>query len=113
LDGQPLASGSISFQPTAGGISAGAPIKEGQYAIDQSKGPSPGQHKVAIFSSKPTGREIPTSDGVTRIPEVVEVVPARYNLNTQLRAEVQSAATAELDFNLHSRAAGRRSVGRL
>jgi len=109
LDGQPLPSGSIAFEPIEGtqSPSAGAEIRDGSYAIDRDKGPTSGKFRVKINSQRKTGKKIaagsPAPPG-TLVDETVEAVPARYNKQSQLRAELK-AGSNPVHFELTSSAA--------
>src|SRR6187397_3012218 len=67
LDGQPLADGSIQFQPgeTGGGpqVSGGALIERGSYRIGRNEGLVPGPYKVMIFSHGDAQSEAPAEPG--------------------------------------------------
>src|SRR4051794_15882853 len=57
LDGRPLESASIAFDPEGGNAhptAAGAVINNGAYSIARSDGPTPGRYRVAIFESGPS-----------------------------------------------------------
>jgi hypothetical protein len=97
LQGQPLQSGTVSFFPADGqGPTAGAVITAGRYTAEVPPGPK----KVEIRSPKVVGQrklfdapDSPTSD----ITE--EQVPAKYNTQTTLTADIQDDRD-DLNFNL-------------
>jgi hypothetical protein len=107
LDGQALEAGSISFQPIEGtqGPSAGAVIAKGSFDIPRARGPMAGVYRVEIHAPRQTGKKIaagsPAPPG-TMVDEVVEAVPARYNIQSTLRSEV-TAGNNSLNYDLSSR----------
>lgn len=104
LDGRPLESGTISFAPLNAGPSTQGAIADGAYAIGRSTGPAAGTYRVEIHSMRPTGRRVPDNDnpGET-IEEVRNAIPDRYNVRSELRAEVKTGAGTPIDFALESR----------
>jgi hypothetical protein len=93
LDGKPLSNAFVQFVPSRGGRAAGGATDEtGHYELDysaQDKGALVGTAKVLISTGDPeSGRK--------------EMVPPRYNRNTDLTAEVGPGANV-LDFELQSR----------
>ena len=107
LDGAPLEAGSITFVPIEGtsSPSAGATLEKGAYTISTAQGPMPGAFRVEIKSPKKTGKKALAGSPAppnTWIEETIEAVPAMYNKESKLRAEVK-AGTNTLDFELKSR----------
>lgn len=106
LDGVPLRSGVVSFQPTASqGSQAGpgstGPIDErGHFvlvALDGTPGAVVGEHRVRIYSATPG--ESPRDDSDSSVA-MRERVPVRYNYESQLRFTVPSQGAANADFHL-------------
>ena len=87
LDGTPVEKGAITFIPVDGKTrTAGSEIKEGKYLARV----APGTMKVSISAPKVIGKkplyDVPNS----RERDVTEeVLPARYNEETELRLEVK------------------------
>jgi len=100
VDGEPLEYGAISFLPTAGtkGPTAGARITEGRYQLKESDGPVVGKNRVEVTGSRSTGKTTRISTG-QEIPEMVPVVPTKYNTNSELVRDVEQGKN-ELDFEL-------------
>lgn len=98
LAGQPLAQGTISFDPIGKGTSSGAQITNGEYSIPQASGLPPGQYIVRI-SSPIGGTEAPEvpgeSDQVAK-----EQIPSEYNSNSKLKVEVTPAGKNTFDFSI-------------
>src|SRR5262249_5814225 len=92
LNGQPLESGQITFIPDTGENVVGTAIKNGRYSLARSEGPSPGSHRVNIWSQAPTGKKVPSdpeTPGSELIDETREVLPARYNKKTELKKDIK------------------------
>jgi hypothetical protein len=97
FNGQPVSEGHIAFVPESGtGQGAGSNIVNGEYKLQTIAG----KYKVEINASKmmplPPGQT--GMDGATE--EVQSYIPARYNTQTELRAEVPAAG--KVDFELKS-----------
>ncbi|MEK6259271.1 MAG: carboxypeptidase regulatory-like domain-containing protein [Planctomycetota bacterium] len=94
LDGQPLADATVRFIPTAGGRTA--------FGRTDTKG-----HYTMLYSASASGAlvgsmrvEITTAD--PDAPTPTEKVPAKYNVSSELTAEVGSKSNV-LDFPLTSK----------
>jgi hypothetical protein len=102
LDGAPLDEAMISFVPTAGGQrqSAWTTIKSGEYTIAEKDGIGIGSFRVEIRALRPTG-EKPNPNEPTMVPSR-EIIPSRYNSNSELRAEIKPGANTA-DFAMKSK----------
>jgi hypothetical protein len=104
LDGQPLLGGSILFEPTTNdsGTAVGATIRDGAFAISRSQGPVPGRYRVRIYASSAT--QAPPAVGQTeRTPRpMVERLPARYNTQSELSADIIAGRANHHRFDLSS-----------
>jgi hypothetical protein len=118
LNGQPLASGQITFFPIEGvrGPAAGAEIRDGQFALEEATGPVVGKNRVEIRSVQKTGRMVPTpmaveGETVVKAGELVEeyadVIPKRYNTYSELSTMVREGEVNQLDFQLTTQPAAR------
>jgi hypothetical protein len=99
LDGAPVTAGNIVFLPQGEGPKAAAAIVEGNYTIPAEVGLKPGVYRVEVSWHKPTGRKMPSSDPGIMMDETKEAVPAKFNTDSTLSAEL-SAGQAEKDFAL-------------
>jgi hypothetical protein len=100
LDGAPVTNGSIVFLPVAAdGPKAAAAIEDGKYTIPAEEGLEPGVYRVEVSWHKPTGRKIPSADPGIMMDETKEAIPARFNTDSTLTAEL-SAGQAQKDFAL-------------
>lgn len=100
LDGQPVATGKILFVAAdQSSPSAEAQITSGQFEAMV----APGQKRIEIRSPKVTGKKkiYNTPDSPT-IDTVVELLPAKYNSNSELTMTVEGAEQ-EQNFDLKSK----------
>jgi hypothetical protein len=101
LDGKPLPGGTITFVPLVSGPAAHATITDGAYTVARAEGPAPGSYRVEISRSEPTGRQVPDYDypGKT-VAETRNVVPDRYNVNSELKVDIKDDEQQIFDFPL-------------
>ncbi|WP_435018194.1 hypothetical protein TA3x_000140 [Tundrisphaera sp. TA3] len=110
LDGQPLASGLITFEPTAGQpTQAGGMISAGEFSVPQDQGPVPGAYSVSIFAGSPdpglaaSAKDAgPPAVGGPR-SKLRDPIPERYNIRTKLAAEVKAGGPNRFPFALESK----------
>lgn len=102
LDGQPIEHGLITFTPKqAPEPVVTAVIADGQYRLDRDSGPTLGPQQVQIYARRPTGKKVKNPDDPKElVDEVREVVPARYNVNSELTAEVKAGGDNRFPFEL-------------
>lgn len=104
FDGQPVESGSISFEPADGqGPTAGGAIEGGRYAVS---GQSGGKKVVRIRATRKTGRQIETGPPAPpghMVDEVESYIPAKYNSQSTLTCEVAAGGASRHDFALTSK----------
>lgn len=99
LDGEPLPSGLIHFQPTETATSsAGTTIQNGRYEIPAAQGLKPGKYQVAIQAFKPTGRIIDDRQAGKR----PELTPIGFRESDHLSATVAAGGGNAFDFVLTS-----------
>jgi hypothetical protein len=102
--GQPIANGLISFMPRGTDASAGgSAIVNGKYTIPSSVGLLAGEYDVVVSvptatPAKAAGDDEAPGEGGER--ETGEALPARYNLMTELKAEVKAEDKNQFDFHL-------------
>lgn len=106
LDGQPLELGVITFQPEEGTASpsSGGDIVNGSYEVFRAGGPMAGTFRVEVNALRKTGRQIPAGSPAppgTMVDEYVEAIPAQYNRQTILRAEIRQGKNVH-DFAVTS-----------
>lgn len=93
LDGQPIASGTISFDSADGKAGAGA-VTAGAYTADVPAG----KKTVRINSQRDTGKKGMYGEAVTE-----EVIPKKYNSESKEMAEVKTSGENKFDFKLESK----------
>jgi hypothetical protein len=102
LDGKPLPSATVVFQPDASGpASYGLTDEQGRYSVMYDVGQSGavlGMHsvKISTYQEKDPDADPP-------IAAAPEVLPDRYNKTSELRAEVISSKVNEINFKLESK----------
>jgi hypothetical protein len=108
FDGEPVAEGSISFEPADGkGPSAGGSIQDGEYLVARLMS---GRKIVRIVGVRKTGKKVQRpmtgpggpSGGAT-IDEVESYIPAIYNTQSTLTCEVVGDGQNRIDFDLKPR----------
>ena len=93
--GQPVADGEIAFRSADGATASWAGrIVAGRYEIRSTVGPK----RVEIIAVRPKPGAKPKASGEGVINEMY--IPDRYNLESELRAEVTTAGPNEFDFTL-------------
>jgi hypothetical protein len=119
LDGRPVEKGTIQFMPldqANAATSTAAIITAGAYEVPTGQGLLPGPYQVTISSveeakgptAKPKVRRGPGYDpvggtGVEGAPPEAptrQLIPARYNANTTLKADVAKGGKNVFDFPL-------------
>jgi hypothetical protein len=111
LDGKPLAGATVTFSPVAkpgetnaGDGSAGKTDANGQYTLATTRGvpgAQVGKHRVSIHL---LGQQAGASDERRRGgPPVVNKVPARYNVDSQLTFDVTAPGPHTANFELTSK----------
>ena len=104
LAGKPLESGMIQFQPTSTNeTTAGVgTIALGRYRIAAIEGLVPGKYQVMITGAlgPPAESKAGVRDEALPRAPAKELIPTRYNSNTELRAEVTKDGTNQFDFDL-------------
>ena len=109
LDGQPLNDGSIMFMPAVGQTGAATPggssIRGGRFSIGVENGLIPGNYKVSINSpSRAADRAKPAAPASGKAAELPkELIPKKYNSNTELVAEVKKGGPNNFDYSLESK----------
>jgi hypothetical protein len=106
LDGQPLEEGSILFTPMEGtqGITTGGQIEKGRYQLANAIGPAVGWNRVEIQAMRKTGKMLqkPLGPPGEMVPERQSLVPARFNSESTLKAEIKTGDNV-IDFPLSAK----------
>lgn len=101
--GAPLPNGSIMFlEEGTGALVTGTTITDGKYAIPEAGGLLAGKYKVSVSYPDPKGAAPAPKEGEApgASREVKETLPAKYNRDTELRAEIKADGANELPFDL-------------
>ena len=100
VDGKPAEKGSISFAPVSGiGPTTGTEIKDGTYTAEAAIG----ECKVEVRVPKVVGKKKLYDTPDSPEQEIMdEVLPARFNEATELRAEIKKGVNAK-DFDLKTK----------
>ncbi len=99
LDGRPLDSAEVSFEPREGRASHALTDKDGHYQLRYTRdtmGALVGSHIVRIKSL--TELMGPNGQSIVR----PQIVPARYNTRSELHEEVKSGQQNAINFDLKS-----------
>ena len=104
LDAQPLDDASIQFSsvPGATASASGAVIVDGKYDIPAEHGLLPGTYDVRIFAPLPLKPDPNAPPGLYSFLPPEERVPAKYNIHTELKAEVARDSDNRFNFELES-----------
>ena len=102
LDGSPLPKGSISIRPQPGtrGPTAGGTITDGRFSILPEESLLPGSYRVEIRASRKTGKQKKDLTFGTMVDEIKQYLPAKYNTQSELKAEVKADGDNVLTYEL-------------
>jgi hypothetical protein len=105
LDGKTLDDGNIQFTPDGGdGLAVGSMVSNGRYNLPNPPGLPPGKYRVSIVASGSAAARpdrAPDVDiAIARTSGAPKPIPARYNAQTTLRAEVTAGGPNAFDFAL-------------
>lgn len=99
LGGEPIASGSIEFQPTgAGGTMSGAVITNGEYQIPLESGLPPGEYLVRISSADENAEPVEAPGESNKL--AVEKIPAEFNSESNVNRTVEAGKANVFDFEI-------------
>lgn len=101
LDGQPIASGNIRFDPADGHTAtADAAITDGKFSATV----PPGEKRISIRAPKVVGKKkaYETPDSPT-VDLTEEMIPKRYNAQTELKTTIKPGTQEMPAFDLKSK----------
>lgn len=103
--GEPLKSGTIQFAPMGSqpGVSSGGMIADGTFQVARVDGPIPGKYTVMIFAAGAPGTASAPGEGsepAAKVSTAVGLIPIKYNLKSELTAEVKSGGPNSYTFDL-------------
>lgn len=112
VDGTPLAHGVIRFVPeaTTDGPGVMAEIVDGKFSLEEDGGPVPGLHRVEIEATEHLSFDIDNEaeyaaavQKTGRSPVALNPVPANYNRNSTLTANIADTDEQVFPFDLKSK----------
>lgn len=104
LNGAPIQSGSIRFEPESGQTASGSTIAEGKYEIPADKGLMPGKYRVFINATEPDSDQRSVEDLMNNPgPPKKELIPAKYNKKSEVTIEVTKEGPNQFDFPIESK----------
>jgi hypothetical protein len=107
IAGTPLPEAAIQFTPTGETKATGvvAKVEEGKFAIPREEGLVPGTYMVSISHAEQ--QEVKSKKAAGPLPKNVklgkEQIPARYNTQSKLTAEIKKGGVSDLSFPLESK----------
>ncbi|QDS95345.1 hypothetical protein FF011L_41390 [Roseimaritima multifibrata] len=107
LGGTMLDRGTIEFHPLSTGTITGGTIRDGRFEIPATKGALPGKYEARVYSTDVDSApivpdDLPPGPESERRPLQPELIHKRYNLESELTAEIPEGGTSELVFELDS-----------
>jgi hypothetical protein len=103
VDGQPLEKGVITFYPNGPGTTVGGEINAGKFELAREQGATPGKYRVEISAYRATARTEFDVDLNAQVPVEVQILPAKYNVKSELEVEVTDGGSNEFEFQLNSK----------
>jgi hypothetical protein len=105
LDGQPLKQGTVSFMPEKGtkGPIAGGDVSEGKFLIAAKGGTFAGKFRVEITATRQAAYKVQSRMTGKMVPAVEQYLPACYNTDSKLQAEVRDSGDNHFTFALKSK----------
>jgi hypothetical protein len=106
VDSKPLKSGIVTFVPTDpnGPTQGNFTVVEGKFSVPKEQGLVPGKYEVKVSTSEAEEKkESETfSNNAPGMPPIVpkDAIPAMYNSNTKLTAEVKAGVPNDFQFPL-------------
>lgn len=94
--GRPVQAGAIRLFPGGAtpGHGAGAAVTDGRYRIEAGRGLVAGTYRIEMVGFEGTGKTVPAEDlqpgQPETVPETVQILPPRYNEESQLVVTVKA-----------------------
>ncbi|TWU23113.1 hypothetical protein Pla52o_26480 [Novipirellula galeiformis] len=104
LGGTMLDQGTIEFHPLSEGSITGGAIRDGRFEIPAATGALPGKYEVRIYSTAidenvDATSVAPPAPG-SELPPQPERINKRYNVESELTADVPEGGASDLSFEL-------------
>jgi hypothetical protein len=110
FNGQPLKEGYLVLEPQSGqATQSGGLIADGEFNVPEDRGAEPGKYSVAIFAEavKPTTSAEPGTpeyeEALAKAQPQQVVIPEKYNVKTQVSAEIRAGEPNTFIFDLSSK----------
>jgi len=109
MDGRSMASGTIVFYPSGNhesnkATSGSALINNGRFSLPRAKGLVPATYRIAIYSGQKVNvRPEPEISPGHAEAQARDLVPARYNIATELEVEIKPGGIKELRIEIDSK----------
>jgi hypothetical protein len=116
MDGQPLPEAVIQFSAAGDAAKNATPganteVKDGKFSIPREEGLVPGTYKVSVSHAvlkevQPKGKgkaQVNTSIPNRNKQLGPEQIPAKYNTQTELKADIKPGSSRDLKFELQSK----------
>jgi hypothetical protein len=107
MDGKPLPEAAIQFTPTGETKATGAvaKVEDGKFSIPREEGLVPGTYMVSISHAEQ--EEIKSKKAVGPLSKSTkmgkEQIPARFNTQSKLTAEIKKGGVSDLSYPLESK----------
>jgi hypothetical protein len=107
MDGKPLPEAAIQFTPTGETKATGvvAKVEDGKFSIPREEGLVPGTYMVSISHAEQ--QEIKSKKAAGSLSKSTkmgkEQIPARFNTQSKLTAEIKKGGVSDLSFPLESK----------
>ena len=105
LDGSALDRGTIEFHPINDGTVTGGSIRDGRFEIPATQGATPGEYEVRIYAADEASDPVEDPNampGDSSRAVQPELIPERYNVNSELTAQIEEGGSTDLSFDLEA-----------
>lgn len=108
LDQEPVNGGNIQFEPLGANKTSatGTLVRQGRYTVPRQTGLMPGKYRVRIYCAEKIDPKLVSNQTPklrptwNEVPHARELVPAKYNTESELVVEVRPNDTNWFDFSL-------------
>jgi hypothetical protein len=98
FDGKPLPNGTITVEPSGGkGAAATADIKDGAFSFGRIHDLKKGEYIARVQSFVPAAEQSPSA-AATGVKTLDQIIPDKYNAQSELKMTLTDARTQEVTF---------------
>jgi hypothetical protein len=98
FDGKPLPTGTVTVEPAAGkGAAATAEIKDGVFTFGRVHDLKKGEYIARVTSFAPAAEQSPSA-AATGVKTVEQIIPDKYNAQSELKMTLTDARSQEVTF---------------